>query len=271
MSVWDEQNISSSENLNKNVPTNSQSALTYYASKLGLKNNFRQVTPVVSLQRRLTNVFSPKDTPATFTNSPIVRSEEWPNDEYIRSNRTRRSSQWKSYTTSVRCRFTAFGFILGLLLGLAALIPIIIMWQTSASQTNSNTAVSSSVSATSFLTASIFFDSCSIYYCAEGVNFTTNMTLTALSLTITIQLTENPTLQGPYDTINPSIMSSNCTTSTNSIVCTFLIQGVQLPAGSYGCAVKLDLPSVNRITSADTYSVTATNTCGTVSSASGSF
>ncbi|CAF1094520.1 unnamed protein product [Adineta steineri] len=170
---------------------------------------------------------------------------------------------------SVRCRFTAFGFILGLLLGLAALIPIIITWQTSVSQTDSTTAASTSVSTASFLTASSYIYQCTNYFCDERVDFTTNSTSTALSLTITIQQTGTLTLQYAYCT--SSSMTTNCTTSTNSIVCTFFIQSGQLTAGSYECAVQLQLVNENHTTSPDTYSATATNICGIVSSASGNF
>ncbi|CAF3998567.1 unnamed protein product, partial [Adineta steineri] len=137
------------------------------------------------------------------------------------------------------------------------------------SQTNSNTAVSSSVSTTSFLTASSYISSCSNYFCDERVDFTTNSTSTALSLTITIQQTGTLTLQYAYCT--SSSMTTNCTTSTNSIVCTFFIQSGQLTAGSYECAVQLHLANENHITSPDTYSATATNICGVVSSVSGNF
>ncbi len=96
------------------------------------------------------------------------------------------------------------------------------------------------------------------------------MTTTELSLVVTVQRTENATYNNAYSNYSPTI-NSTYTISTTDIVYTFFIQTGQLPAGNYICAVQFLLPNVNHTTSDDSYSISITNICGNINSASGNF
>ena len=112
---------------------------------------------------------------------------------------------------------------------------------------------------------------CSLYYCEQQVNFTTNMTITAFSAVITIQKgIYNLTYNNAYTNFpfTPNITEE--TTSTQMIY-SFFFQTGQITAGGYMNAAQFLIPGVNRTTSSDTYSITTTNICGQVNSVSGTF
>lgn len=96
------------------------------------------------------------------------------------------------------------------------------------------------------------------------------MTITALSLVITVQRTENTTYYDTYNS-NNAIINSTYTITTTEIIYTFFIESDQLLAGTNSCTAQFSLPDVNHTTSDDTYSIQTTNICGVINSASGNF
>lgn len=96
------------------------------------------------------------------------------------------------------------------------------------------------------------------------------MTLVALSLTITVQRIGNTTYHNAYTSYSP-ILNSTYTTTSSQIIYQFFIQTGVLPAGNQTCAVQFHLNNVNQTTSADTYSMTTTNLCGSTNSAPSHF
>jgi hypothetical protein len=111
--------------------------------------------------------------------------------------------------------------------------------------------------------------SCNSGYCQEVVIFNSNWTIATLSLIVTVQNTGGVTYNGDFNTY-PSIISTHNTSSTE-IVYIFTVTNSSLPAGNYTCGAAFNLPGVNHTTSADTYTITATNLCGSTSTASGTF
>jgi hypothetical protein len=111
---------------------------------------------------------------------------------------------------------------------------------------------------------------CDNYFCEEQVVFITNITTAALSLVVTVQRTGNTTYYSDYNTY-PALISATSTTSATQIIYTFSFTNGQLAAGNYTCAVQFNLPNANHTTSGDKYSITTTNVCGNINSASGNF
>ncbi|UJR22669.1 hypothetical protein I4U23_025708 [Adineta vaga] len=280
MSVWDETSSPSVGYHAQQSPTSAELALKQYTAKLGLTNNFRKVTPENGTQRTLTDIFSTTNhsTPRLI-DSPTSPSQNWIRHDAEKTNRRRSSLKpgCLSCLTSLQCRYTTLGVFLGLLLSLLAIVPILILWKTSASGTSIN--ASGSGSGTSSLSNSPVapglitytgINSCNAYFCDEQLVFQTNMTTTELAVKITVPLTDNPTYANAYSSYFPTI-DFNHTTDSSAIYYYFFIASGQLPPGNYSCSVQFNLVNTNHASSMDTYTISTKNICGNVASASGHF
>jgi len=74
---------------------------------------------------------------------------------------------------------------------------------------------------------------------------------------------------GAFDT--DSTISYVYSNETTQLIYSFSVSNSSLPAGNYTCGVEFNPSGVNHTTSADTYTITATNVCGTTKIVSGTF
>ncbi|CAF1330097.1 unnamed protein product [Adineta ricciae] len=278
MSIWEDVAVATPlEYPNKQSPTNAELALKRHAAKLGLTDHPRRIGPESSVQKSLTNVYSSTEHYNQHGSLSTPRSQEWFNEEKDSTVKRQRSSKsgCAACITSSPCQYITIGVFLGLLLSLAAIIPLLILWKTSGSGTstsvsNSGTSSLSSSLISPGLKAYTAIDQCSTYFCDERLSFETNMTSTELALKITVQRTGNATYTNAFTNYNP-ILSFNCTDSSSYFECFFFLQSGQLPAGNYTAAVQFGLSNLNHTSGMDTYSISTKNICGTVATASGHF
>ncbi len=120
------------------------------------------------------------------------------------------------------------------------------------------------------MTASGVVASSSPYYSEEDVKFSNTATITALTVTITVQKTAGVSYNGMYTNFGGTTTTHTDNGSTVTYTYT-LNSGQSLPAGSnYLAAAQFNGNGTTHSTTGDTWSITTTSG-GTTSTASGHF
>jgi hypothetical protein len=110
----------------------------------------------------------------------------------------------------------------------------------------------------------------SLYFNEEDLKLTNTSTLTALTVTITVQRTTGISFSGEYNTVGGQILQSDSSTAS-AVTYTFtLASGQTVTAGSYLFAAQTSGTGTAHPTSGDTFSVTAT-AGGVTTTLSGNF